>query len=110
LTAVLAALRLSQSLVNPSPGAAGNDGQSNYKFVEQSMAKGAPKGHKQDCLVDPYNVPVQAPAFLPYDQTEANVFRYRQQQGVNLGSWYVVDKLSISRSFYRLDRFAKVRS
>lgn len=88
LTAVLAALRLSQSLVNPSPGAM-NEIKSDFRFLEHSAVKGASKGHIQNCAVDPYDVPVQAPAFPPFDQTEANVFRYRQQQGVNLGSWYV---------------------
>ncbi|KAJ3566586.1 hypothetical protein NP233_g6906 [Leucocoprinus birnbaumii] len=85
LTAVLAALRLSQSLVNPSPGAA-NELKADHEF---SAAKGLLKGHVQDCVVDPYDVPVQAPAFPQFDQTEANVHRYRQQQGVNLGSWFV---------------------
>ncbi|KXN92012.1 Glucan 1,3-beta-glucosidase 3 [Leucoagaricus sp. SymC.cos] len=89
LTTVLAALRLSQSLVNPSPGATSSDTESEYKFAEHSVLKGVTKDHGQDCHVDPYNVPVQAPSFPPFDQTEANVFRYRQQQGVNLGSWFV---------------------
>ena len=43
-----------------------------------------------DCFVDPYNPPpVLAQTFPPFDQAKANVFRYRQQQGVNLGSWFV---------------------
>ncbi|KAF5349484.1 hypothetical protein D9756_009035 [Leucocoprinus leucothites] len=88
LTTVLAALRLSQSLVNPSPGTT-NEITTEHRFLEHSAVKGASKGHTQNCIVDPYNAPVQAPAFLPFDQTEANVFRYRQQQGVNLGSWFV---------------------
>ncbi|KAJ6455697.1 glycoside hydrolase [Mycena sanguinolenta] len=28
-------------------------------------------------------------AFPPFDQAKATVYRYRQQQGVNLGSWFV---------------------
>lgn len=37
-----------------------------------------------------YNSPdVGYQKFPPYDQTKANVFRYRQQQSVNLGSWSV---------------------
>lgn len=42
------------------------------------------------CTVEPYNPsPVLAQTFPPFDQAKANVFRYRQQQGVNLGSWFV---------------------
>jgi glucan 1,3-beta-glucosidase len=40
------------------------------------------------CHVDPYDGPdISDQIFAPFDQTEANVFRYRQQQSVNLGSW-----------------------
>ncbi|KAJ3493405.1 hypothetical protein NLJ89_g11028 [Agrocybe chaxingu] len=43
-----------------------------------------------DCSVGPYDAPpVLDQTFPPYDQTSANVYRYRQQQGVNLGSWFV---------------------
>ncbi|CAA7265374.1 unnamed protein product [Cyclocybe aegerita] len=43
-----------------------------------------------DCSVEPYDAPpVLKQTFPPYDQTSANVYRYRQQQGVNLGSWFV---------------------
>lgn len=41
-----------------------------------------------DCYVEPYDAPtVDDQDFPPYDQTESNVYRYRQQQSVNLGSW-----------------------
>jgi len=40
------------------------------------------------CSVDPYDAPsVGDQVFSPYDQTTAHVYRYRQQQSVNLGSW-----------------------
>lgn len=29
------------------------------------------------------------PTYPPFDPVQANVYRYRQQQGVNLGSWFV---------------------
>lgn len=42
------------------------------------------------CNVEPYNPPqVIAQTFPPFDQEKANVFRYRQQQSVNMGSWLV---------------------
>lgn len=99
LTTVLAALRLSQSLVNPSPAAASSELQSGFKAVNASA-----KGHAADCRVEPYDVPVQVPAFQPYEETKANVYRYRQQQGVNLGSLYVIyylnDMLSSTNGLY----------
>lgn len=42
------------------------------------------------CYVEPYDPPpVLSQTFPPFDQAKANVFRYRQQQSVNLGSWCV---------------------
>lgn len=42
-----------------------------------------------NCTVEPYDPPpILNQEFPPYDQTSSNVFRYRQQQSVNLGSWY----------------------
>ncbi|KAI0362308.1 glycoside hydrolase [Trametes cingulata] len=43
-----------------------------------------------DCTVQPYDAPdVDSSSFPPYDPAKANVYRYRQQQSVNLGSWFV---------------------
>lgn len=42
-----------------------------------------------NCSVQPYQMQdTSVPPFAPYDQSKATVFRYRQQQSVNLGSWY----------------------
>ena len=41
-----------------------------------------------DCSVQPYEGPdLSALAFAPFERSKATVFRYRQQQSVNLGSW-----------------------
>jgi glucan 1,3-beta-glucosidase len=80
-TAILAALRLSQSFINPSPGAASSRFQSALEAVG-----GSPRGNHTGCVVEPYDILVSVPAFQPYEETKANVYRYRQQQGVNLGS------------------------
>lgn len=32
-----------------------------------------------------------APTFEPFDAVQANVYRYRQQQSVNLGAWFVAE-------------------
>lgn len=40
------------------------------------------------CIVTPYvSIPPGAPKFAPFDRKAATVYRYRQQQSVNLGSW-----------------------
>ena len=40
------------------------------------------------CFVQPYDpAPVLSQTFPPFDKAKANIFRYRQQQAVNLGSW-----------------------
>ncbi|KAI0082754.1 glycoside hydrolase [Panus rudis PR-1116 ss-1] len=57
--------------------------QSSSKF-RQLKASG-PNG----CVVEPYEVTVALEEFPPFDQTKATIFRYRQQQSVNLGSWFV---------------------
>lgn len=42
------------------------------------------------CYVEPYDpAPILSQTFPPFDQAKANVFRYRQQQSVNMGSWHV---------------------
>ncbi|KDQ60739.1 glycoside hydrolase family 5 protein [Jaapia argillacea MUCL 33604] len=53
-----------------------------------------------DCTVQPYNAPDIPQKFVPFDQTRANVFRYRQQQSVNLGSWFVHESW-MTPSLYR---------
>ncbi|KAI0673044.1 glycoside hydrolase [Trametes maxima] len=43
-----------------------------------------------DCNPQPYEPPdLGDPTFPPFDQAKATVYRYRQQQSVNLGSWFV---------------------
>lgn len=40
------------------------------------------------CRVQPYDPPpVLSQTFPAFDKAKANIFRYRQQQAVNLGSW-----------------------
>lgn len=48
----------------------------------------ATESHSVVCNVQPYDAPeLGEQAFAPFDQAKANVYRYRQQQSVNLGSW-----------------------
>ena len=40
------------------------------------------------CHVEPYKAPpILNQKFPPYNETVAKIYRYRQQQGINLGSW-----------------------
>ncbi|KAL5533128.1 EXG3_2 [Sanghuangporus sanghuang] len=63
----------------------------------QSPFKSLAVGYRQkimstdgSCLVQPYDPPpVLSQTFPPFDQAKATIFRYRQQQAVNLGSWFV---------------------
>ncbi|KAF9466289.1 glycoside hydrolase superfamily [Collybia nuda] len=42
------------------------------------------------CNIEPYNAPpVIYQTFAEFNEEMANVYRYRQQQSVNLGSWFV---------------------
>lgn len=47
---------------------------------------------RADCSRKPtYDAPpITDQGFAPYNEDEATFYRYRQQQSVNLGSWYVV--------------------
>jgi glucan 1,3-beta-glucosidase len=49
------------------------------------------------CFVEPYTAPMPLElTFPPFDEATANVYRYRQQQSVNLGSWYSILFCSIN--------------
>lgn len=52
----------------------------------------ASNGNKDEsphsCTVAPYDPPpILSQTFPPFDEAKANIFRYRKQQSVNLGSW-----------------------
>lgn len=46
------------------------------------------------CSITPYTPPspVLLESFPPYDASKALIYRYRQQQSVNLGSWFVQEQ------------------
>jgi hypothetical protein len=54
------------------------------EIVEPEQHKAA---QNPDCNVEPYNAPPIDQDFPPFDPNLASIYRYRQQQGVNLGSW-----------------------
>lgn len=103
--ALLKVLQLTQGLSKPALGAM------SVSVKNSSQALGAPVltpvpivstsllvGHTQldgrsaqdnSCYVEPYTTSSIAESLDPFDQNMATVMRYRQQQSVNLGSWYV---------------------
>ncbi|KAF8831387.1 hypothetical protein HHX47_DHR1000554 [Lentinula edodes] len=51
-------------------------------------------------LQSDYQTPyISAEPFAPYDLVRASVFRYRQQQSVNLGSWFVQEQWMVPSIF-----------
>ena len=53
------------------------------------------------CAMSPYSppAPVYLESFAPYDANQALVYRYRQQQSVNLGSWFVQEQWMVPSLF-----------
>ena len=52
------------------------------------------------CAIKPYApAPVTLEAFAPYDASKALIYRYRQQQSVNLGSWFVQEQWMVPSLF-----------
>ena len=94
-TTLLQTLRLTQGVYKPGqPGPlthsrtlAGNlsSPYSPYTPVDNSEGQDA---SASSCSPVPYDPPSQGEvAFPPFDEAKAVVYRYRQQQSVNLGSW-----------------------
>lgn len=98
--ALLQALRLTQGLYKPSPSPAGPSAYSNTLAADNPSGYGELSGDATDsssagdsfddsCAWQPYDpLPLGDQTFPPFDQAKATVYRYRQQQSVNLGSWY----------------------
>ncbi|KAK0548718.1 Glucan 1,3-beta-glucosidase 3 [Tilletia horrida] len=88
-----------QSLVNPAANVS-EWGIPSTLNLDTSTA--SPLHLAAQATIGPGNCPVQttpyvpiggwealpAPIFAPFDPVRANIMRYRQQQGVNLGSWF----------------------
>ncbi|KAI0636795.1 glycoside hydrolase [Trametes polyzona] len=81
--------RTQSKLADPNPGDVG----SNYQLQDTGNFSGSGGQLNKvsiGCSVQPYYAPdLGQQAFPPFDQAKANVYRYRQQQSVNLGSWFV---------------------
>lgn len=101
-TVLLKALQFTQGHFKPVPGMSSANkippvlnGPVPTPLV--SVSTSLPVGHTlldsrsaQDdpCYVEPYTTLLTTETLASFDQDLATVFRYRQQQSVNLGSWY----------------------
>lgn len=98
--ALLQSLNLTSGLFKPIPAppllSAIGSGSSFDRFGilgNTSTASADPLGFnvQGDCNPEPYLAPpITDQEFPPFDSAKAAIFRYRQQQSVNLGSWLVM--------------------
>jgi glucan 1,3-beta-glucosidase len=99
-SALLQSLNLTAGLFKPTPtppllSALGNGSSFDPLgiFGNTSIASSDPLGFdvQGNCSPERYSAPpVTDQEFPPFDSAKAAIFRYRQQQSVNLGSWLVV--------------------
>lgn len=97
--ALLHTLQLSQGLYKPTPPAGPTSYTKTLAGTNSYSSYGGPSGDDAasqtsddpdgSCVGVPYDAPVADQAFAPFDAAKATVYRYRQQQSVNLGSWFV---------------------
>ena len=98
-SALLQSLNLTAGLFKPTPGpplfsALGNGSSFDPLGIldNTSVASSDPLGFntEENCNPEPYSAPpIADQEFPPFDSAKAAIFRYRQQQSVNLGSWFV---------------------
>lgn len=102
-TALVHSLGLASGFFKPVPTSASSD-EAGISAINQTVSGILPvpldplasdqggqvniSSKKAQCNVDPYNAPSFDVTFAPFDPIRANVYRYRQQYSVNLGSWY----------------------
>ncbi|CDO72882.1 Glycoside Hydrolase Family 5 protein [Trametes cinnabarina] len=87
---------LSKAAITSDESASHAGGGINYQLQSEdpgTIDKGEPvddAATSTGCMIDPYDAyDADEQGFSTFDQDKANVYRYRQQQSVNLGSWFV---------------------
>lgn len=108
-TALIQSLGLVPGLFKPSPGLTASSISNNSSPYAQSnadlnnYANDQASHYYQDaasCDPEPYYAPpVTDQDFPPFDSAKATIYRYRQQQSVNLGSWFVISLLPVCIAF-----------
>ncbi|CEH14860.1 hypothetical protein CBOM_02676 [Ceraceosorus bombacis] len=78
-------------------GGAGRSFQRNASSSANSFASSGPKIGPGNCPIQSAYTPkggedaLPPPVFAPFDPVKANVMRYRQQNAVNMGAWFVLE-------------------
>jgi glucan 1,3-beta-glucosidase len=77
-----------------------SDTADNSTTFDSASASAADQGG-DPCAMSPYSPPqpVYLESFAPYDANQALIYRYRQQQSVNLGSWFVQEQWMVPSLF-----------
>ncbi|KAL0947037.1 hypothetical protein HGRIS_013179 [Hohenbuehelia grisea] len=80
--------QLSRLMANSTP--VSSITQNSAAFPDSQIPAQSERQDINNCHVEPYT-PAALPSvtFPAFDQTEADMYRYRKQQAVNLGSWFV---------------------
>ncbi|KAG8956119.1 Glucan 1,3-beta-glucosidase 3 [Tulasnella sp. 419] len=100
LTALLISLGLIQSTFKPSPQFDISALQSPVLLQSSNDNNLSNATATNACSVEPYDSPdVQLQSFPPFNPVKANVYRYRQQQSVNMGSWFVQESWMVPSLF-----------
>lgn len=98
LQKVLGSLGLVSSIAKPAPLLTGPFDAimglaTDIAFDESNLTTTADGSPLNPCDISPYNPsPVSIEPFDEYNASRALVYRYRQQQSVNLGSWFVQEQ------------------
>ncbi|EPQ58194.1 glycoside hydrolase [Gloeophyllum trabeum ATCC 11539] len=114
-TSLLRSLGLAQGLLKPAPGALDpNAPQQSLStqattLPQTSLNAFAATLHDSpasvevldsgDCYVQNYTGPSLIDSYSPFDPVKATIYRYRQQQSVNLGSWFVHEQWMTPSTF-----------
>ncbi|TFK54965.1 cytoplasm protein [Heliocybe sulcata] len=80
-TSLLQSLGLAQGLFKPFPDEVESPAAL-ASLSSNTVESGA-------CQVEPYAAANITDSFAPFDPVKSTIYRYRQQQSVNLGSWFV---------------------
>ena len=97
-TLLLQTLGLMQGIGKPTPGIPSplvSSSEKDPSLLQSHPLRPPPnlriEYRSSDCSVEPYqSADCTKPVFAPFDSVQSTVYRYRQQQSVNLGSWYVL--------------------
>ena len=84
----LTSLPIIGGILEVDPSTSTSASMPHYTAVGSAVTSTLQSLANDSCTVQPYTAPNISLSFPAYDEALANIYRYRQQQSVNLGSWY----------------------